>query len=81
MGDNLGDRMKEYERAGATKARPLLPILARIDGKCFHGLAKHFLRPFDHRVHACFRATTQHLILQVPNRTAVLFSGALPETA
>lgn len=62
--DALGDRMKEYEAAFAGKAMPFLPILARIDGKCFHSLAKRmgFLKPFDMRLHQAFVATAIKLV-------------------
>lgn len=64
MSDELGDRMKGYEAAYAQKAMPFLPILARIDGKCFHTLAKRLglHKPFDQRLHAAFIETTKALV-------------------
>lgn len=32
---SLGDRMKAYEKAYARKAMPLIPVIARLDGKAF----------------------------------------------
>ena len=34
---NIGNRMKGYEKSFiANKAIPLLPVIARLDGKAFH---------------------------------------------
>ena len=32
----LGDRMKGYESLYAQKCMPMLPIIARLDGRAFH---------------------------------------------
>ena len=41
-------RMKSYERIYTEdKVIPHIPIIARIDGKCFHNYTKSFERPFD----------------------------------
>lgn len=45
--DELGDRMKMYERIEGGRLMPLVPAVARLDGKCFHGLTKNMERPFD----------------------------------
>lgn len=48
MNDALGDRMKLYESAEAGRRfMPLLPIMARVDGRAFHSFAKGLKRPFD----------------------------------
>lgn len=44
----FGDRMKEYERVEAgRRLMPLLPVIARLDGRCFSKLTKGLERPFD----------------------------------
>lgn len=48
MNDNLGDRMKLYEGIEADRTLiPLLPIIARIDGRSFHTFTKGMNRPYD----------------------------------
>lgn len=45
--DELGDRMKVYENAEARRLMPLLPVMARIDGRCFSSFTRGMRRPFD----------------------------------
>ncbi len=48
MRDDLGDRMKVYELAEAgRRLMPLLPVLARLDGRAFHCFTRDLERPFD----------------------------------
>ena len=44
---NLGDRMKAYERETERTMMPLLPVLARVDGRSFHTFTRDFRRPYD----------------------------------
>lgn len=61
--DSLGDRMKEYERRETDRAfLPMLPIYARIDGRCFSGFTRGMERPYDESMAAAMIATTRHLI-------------------
>lgn len=63
MKDNLGDRMKMYEQAEAgRKLMPLLPIIARIDGRSFHSFTKGMERPFDKWFSSCMIDTTVALV-------------------
>ena len=51
MNDSLGDRMKGYERAEAGRwLMPLLPAVARLDGRAFHSFVRGLARPFDRRL-------------------------------
>ena len=46
--DDFGDRMKLYEGMEAGRRfMPLLPVLARIDGRSFHSFTRGMDRPFD----------------------------------
>lgn len=46
--DMFGNRMKEYEGVESKrKFIPMLPVLARLDGKSFHNWTKGCKRPFD----------------------------------
>ena len=49
--DEFGDRIKTYESIQTKNILiPQLPIIARIDGRCFHTWTKDFDRPFDSRL-------------------------------
>src|SRR3954469_9394256 len=63
MNDDFGDRMKEYELAEAgRRLLPLLPIVARIDGKRFSRFTRGLTRPCDERLSRLMVATTRHLV-------------------
>lgn len=63
MKDDLGDRMKLYEGAEAgRRLMPLLPALARIDGRAFHSFTRGMARPFDATFSACMVDTTATLV-------------------
>lgn len=48
---NLSDRMKLYEKVeSARRFTPLLPVLARLDGKGFSKFTKGLKRPYDERL-------------------------------
>ena len=63
MEDDFGDRMKELEQAEAGRRfLPLLPILARIDGKCFHSYTQRLNRPYDDNFCMLMVETTKFLV-------------------
>ena len=63
MKDDLGDRMKLYEAAEAGRRfMPLLPVLARIDGRAFHSFTRGMERPFDAGFTAAMVEATTHLV-------------------
>ena len=63
MKDELGDRMKRYEGMEAGRRLiPLLPIMARIDGRAFHSFTRGMQRPFDEAFSACMIETTTALV-------------------
>jgi tRNA(His) guanylyltransferase len=69
MKDDFGDRMKGYEMAGAArKFMPLLPIYARIDGRCFSGFTRGLDRPFDLRITRAMIATAKYLVEETQAR-------------
>ena len=60
--DKFGDRMKLYENLECgRRLMPLLPILARVDGRCFHAFTRGMERPFDTRFQAAMVATAMAL--------------------
>ncbi len=63
MSDALGDRMKMYEMAEAgRRLLPLVPIVARIDGRAFHSFTRGMRRPFDPDFSAAMIDTTLRLV-------------------
>jgi tRNA(His) 5'-end guanylyltransferase len=60
---SLGDRMKWYEKNfSLPKAVPLLPIIARLDGRAFHTWTKGLLKPFDNEFMETMAYTTKKLV-------------------
>jgi tRNA(His) 5'-end guanylyltransferase len=63
MGENLGDRMKRYEGAEAgRRLMPLVPALARLDGRAFHSFVRGLARPFDQRLSELMIDTATFLV-------------------
>jgi tRNA(His) 5'-end guanylyltransferase len=63
MNDGLGDRMKGYEAAEAgRRLMPLLPALARLDGRAFHSFVRGLDRPFDRRLSGLMIDTATFLV-------------------
>jgi tRNA(His) guanylyltransferase len=61
--DDFGDRMKMYESVEAQRhLMPLLPVLARIDGRTFSAFTKGMKRPFDPILTSCMVDTTIELV-------------------
>lgn len=61
--DPMGDLLKEQEqREAGRRANPYLPLMARIDGKCFSKFTKGLERPFDQRFVSLMIATTSYLV-------------------
>lgn len=62
MSDELGDRMKLYEMAEAGRRfMPLLPILARVDGRAFHSFTYDMERPYSAVMTECMVQTAVEL--------------------
>jgi tRNA(His) guanylyltransferase len=61
--DDFGDRMKQYEMVEAGRRfMPLLPTIARLDGRSFSKFTRGLLRPYDERMSNLMVATTKHLV-------------------
>ena len=62
MNKELSDRMKEYEfQYSKNKLLPLIPIVARIDGRAFHSFTKGLKKPYDLRLSKLMKDTTVFL--------------------
>ena len=63
MRDTLGDRMKLYEGKEADRRfLPLLPVIARIDGRSFSSFTRGMRRPYDEIMATCMIETTEYLV-------------------
>ncbi|RYE87668.1 MAG: hypothetical protein EOO75_14180 [Myxococcales bacterium] len=63
MRDDLGDRMKGYERAEAGRHFiPRLPVVIRLDGRSFHTFTRGLERPWHPGLADLMLATTQALV-------------------
>jgi tRNA(His) guanylyltransferase len=61
--DAFGDRMKNLEMAEAgRRCMPLLPIIARLDGKGFSKFTKGLKRPYDERFSKLMVETVKYLV-------------------
>lgn len=63
MYDKIGDRIKSYE-SQTTSARliPLLPVVARMDGRSFSSFTRGLKRPYDERLSQLMVETTKYLV-------------------
>lgn len=61
--DDFGDRMKDFESREAKRTfLPMLPIVARIDGRSFSKFTRPFQKPFDDRLSNAMQETTKALV-------------------
>lgn len=48
--DSLGDRIKGYESVSKLKLTKRTPVMIRLDGRAFHTLTRHMVKPFDNNM-------------------------------
>lgn len=69
--NDLSGRMQFYESAACqNRFLPMLPIIARLDGKGFHRLTQNLTRPYDERLQDIFDDVSKHLIYYTNARIA-----------
>lgn len=65
----LGDRMKWYEsRFTNDQFMPMVPVIARLDGRAFHSFTKGLKRPYDEQLSNLMNMTTQFLVRETNAR-------------
>lgn len=64
-GKGIDDRMKEYEGASDFRLTNRLPLIIRVDGKCFHTLLRNAYKPFDSNVMKAMADTAAELCKQI----------------
>lgn len=65
---SLGDRMKWYEKRYAHVVMPMIPVMARIDGRSFSKFTSGLARPYDERLSRLMIDTTKFLVEQTNAR-------------
>jgi tRNA(His) 5'-end guanylyltransferase len=65
----LGDRMKWYEsRFTNDQFMPMVPVIARMDGRAFHTFTAGLARPYDERLSVLMTKTTEFLVKETDAR-------------
>ena len=67
---NIEDRMKFYEKTYQTDIPRRMPVVIRLDGKCFHSLAKNCEKPFDAKLWKSIVKATQAVLEETHARVA-----------
>lgn len=65
---SLGDRMKWYEKRYAHVVMPMIPVMARIDGRGFSKFTSGLAKPYDERMSQLMIDTTKFLVDQTNAR-------------
>lgn len=65
MKDDLGERMKSYERTSQGFLQKKVPVIGRIDGKAFHTLTRTMKKPFDERLMITMVETAEYLMDEI----------------
>lgn len=59
--DDLGTRMKEYEKRNQYYLQKRTPVAIRVDGRSFHTFTKGFQRPFDEILMTTMQETAKYM--------------------
>jgi tRNA(His) 5'-end guanylyltransferase len=63
--DSLGDRIKRYESISENYFLPKIPIVIRVDGKCFSQFTKGCKKPFDQILINCMFVSAKEVAKQM----------------
>lgn len=61
MKDDLGNRMKSYEKNSKALLMRKIPVIIRVDGKSFHRFCKRFEKPYDLYFNTYMNAVMKYL--------------------
>lgn len=67
---DLDTRMKWYEHTYRDRVPARMPVVIRLDGKCFHSLTRKCVRPFDEKLWEAMTDAVLVLMNEVPARLA-----------
>jgi tRNA(His) 5'-end guanylyltransferase len=62
MNDDIGDRIKDYEADYDQRLMPMVPAIARLDGRSFHNYTRRMERPFDRNMIQTMILLTEYLV-------------------
>lgn len=65
--DNLGDRMKKYEKCSQFNLMDKVPVVIRLDGAHFHTFTRGLNTPFDIEFQEVMRKTMRDLVNNIQN--------------
>lgn len=65
--DDLGIRMKEYEKRNQYYLQKRTPVAIRVDGRSFHTFTKGFKRPFDNILMKSMQETAKYMCKNMGN--------------
>ena len=65
--DNLGTRMKEYEKRNQYYLQKRTPVAIRVDGRSFHTFTRGFKRPFDYIFMKSMQETAKYMCENMGN--------------
>ena len=65
--DDLGTRMKEYEKRNQYYLQKRTPVAIRVDGRSFHTFTKGFKRPFDDILMKSMQETAKYMCENMGN--------------
>ena len=67
VNDDLGTRMKEYERRNQYWLQRRTPVIIRVDGKAFHSFTRGFQKPFDEVFGNAMVRTMEYMCQNIQN--------------
>ena len=67
VNDDLGTRMKEYERRNQYWLQRRTPVVIRVDGKAFHSFTRGFQKPFDEVFGNAMVRTMEYMCQNIQN--------------
>lgn len=65
MNDDFGDRMKRYEFVNRNYLVNRVPVIIRVDGKCFSSFCKRFGKPYDSLFNQCMNNVMEFLCKEI----------------
>lgn len=65
MKDDLGSRLKKYEKINRQYVLPQIPVFVRIDGKAFHTFTQGFDKPFDKTLSDMFKLSALRTMQEI----------------
>lgn len=62
---SLGNRMKHYEKTNSPTLISRIPVIIRLDGRCFHTYCQQFKKPWDRNLIMMFHKAAQETLKEI----------------